>query len=90
MPGVAVAAAVGAACGLFNGLCVAYGRVPSIVVTLATLAIFRGLLSELSSGDRIKPTDVSSSWLAFGKWDAGPLSLVVTVAVVEDNPEGTP
>ena len=33
---------VGAACGLFNGLLVAYGRVQPILVTLATLAIFQG------------------------------------------------
>ena len=36
--GIAVGVGVGIACGLVNGVCVAYGRVPSIVVTLATLA----------------------------------------------------
>lgn len=34
---------VGAACGLVNGLLVALGRLPPIVVTLATLSIFQGL-----------------------------------------------
>ncbi|UNC14218.1 ABC transporter permease [Acidiphilium multivorum] len=33
----------GAACGLVNGLLVALGRLPPIVVTLATLSIFQGL-----------------------------------------------
>jgi len=34
---------VGAACGLLNGLLVAFGRLQPILVTLATLAIFQGL-----------------------------------------------
>ncbi len=80
--GLGVGIGAGVACGLFNGLCVAYGRVPSIVVTLGTLAVFRGLLSELSSGDRVKPTDVSAAWLAFSKDSLGPISLVVAVAIV--------
>ena len=35
--------AVGGLCGLVNGLFVAVGRLPPIVVTLATLSIFQGL-----------------------------------------------
>ena len=35
---------VGVACGLINGLLVAYGRVPSVVATLGTLSVFRGVL----------------------------------------------
>ena len=34
---------IGLACGLANGLMVAIGRVPSLVVTLATLYIIRGI-----------------------------------------------
>lgn len=34
---------VGAGCGAFNGLLVAYGRLAPIIVTLATAAIFNGL-----------------------------------------------
>lgn len=34
---------VGAFCGAFNGLLVAYGRLQPILVTLATLSIFQGL-----------------------------------------------
>ncbi|OYV83375.1 MAG: ABC transporter permease, partial [Acidiphilium sp. 21-68-69] len=39
----AVILAVGAACGLVNGLLVAFGRLQPIVVTLATLSIYQGL-----------------------------------------------
>lgn len=35
--------AIGAACGLLNGVLVAYGRLQPIVVTLGTLAIFQGI-----------------------------------------------
>jgi rhamnose transport system permease protein len=34
---------IGLACGIANGLMVSLGRVPSLVVTLATLYIFRGI-----------------------------------------------
>lgn len=37
------ALAVGALCGAFNGFCVAQLRVPPLIVTLGTLALFRGL-----------------------------------------------
>ena len=51
--GVAIAAALvaGALCGLFNGLLVANLRLPSLVVTLGTLALFRGL-AYVVLGDR--------------------------------------
>ena len=45
-----LAMGVGLACGLFNGLLVAVGRVPAIIATLATLAIFRGVTFEATGG----------------------------------------
>jgi len=41
---IALTIGVGALAGLVNGVIVAYGRVPAIVATLGTLAIFRGVL----------------------------------------------
>lgn len=38
-----VAILVGVACGAFNGFLVAYLRLPSLAVTIGTLALFRGL-----------------------------------------------
>ena len=40
---VFIAIAVGAACGAFNGLLVAVMGLPSIVVTIGTLSLFRGI-----------------------------------------------
>jgi rhamnose transport system permease protein len=41
---MSLAIAAGAALGLINGLLVSYGRIPSIIVTLGTLAIYRAAL----------------------------------------------
>lgn len=50
--------AIGAACGLVNGLLVAYGRVSSIFVTLGGLSIYRGLATIYAHGQQIEPKDV--------------------------------
>lgn len=53
---------VGALFGIANGLLVAYTRVPAIIVTLATMAIFRSLLVEFS-GARSITTASLPAWL---------------------------
>lgn len=58
----AYAMAVGTAFGIVNGLLVAYARVPSIIVTLATMAIFRSLLVEYSDAKSIT-SDALPGWL---------------------------
>ncbi|MEO7849165.1 MAG: ABC transporter permease, partial [Arachnia sp.] len=63
--GILIAIGVGLLCGAFNGVVVAYGRVPSIVVTLGTLAIFRGIDAILSSGRQISSGMVPPQWLAW-------------------------
>ncbi len=40
---VGAAMATGAACGLFNGVMIAWARIPPLVTTLATLSLYRGL-----------------------------------------------
>ena len=65
MPPVALVAfsmAVGASFGAFNGFFVAYARVPAIIVTLATMALFRSALVELSGGTSIN-TAMLPQWL---------------------------
>ena len=60
-----LAMAVGLACGLFNGLLVAVGRVPAIIATLATLAIYRGLAFEATGGggDNISAFQLPANFL---------------------------
>jgi len=50
---VLMAIGIGAAMGLLNGISVAYGKVPSILVTLGTLAIYRTILVEYSGAKTV-------------------------------------
>lgn len=53
---------VGAGFGLVNGLLVAYARIPSIIVTLATMALFRSFLVEYSDAKSITAATLPT-WL---------------------------
>lgn len=87
---VAMAMALGAVMGSVNGLLVAYGRVPAIIVTLGTLALYRTILVELSGAKTV----VSSSqpqWmidlptinvLSFGELDIRLLFFIAVLVVV--------
>lgn len=59
---VACAMAVGAGFGVVNGFLVAYARVPAIIVTLATMAIFRSALVEFADGKSITSQQLPA-WL---------------------------
>ena len=59
---VGIAVALGAVMGSLNGVLVAWGRVPSIIVTLGTLAIYRGFLIDYS-GAKTVTTDSLPPWL---------------------------
>ena len=50
---VLMAIGVGAIMGLINGVLVAYGRVPAIITTLGTLAIYRTILVEYSGAQTV-------------------------------------
>jgi rhamnose transport system ATP-binding protein len=60
---LALACAVGLGCGLINGLVVTVGRVPAIVVTLGTLALYRGFDSLVAHGKQISADQVPAAWL---------------------------
>jgi rhamnose transport system permease protein len=50
---VLIAVAIGVGLGLVNGLLVTVGRIPAIIATIGTLAIFRGLLFEITNGQNV-------------------------------------
>jgi rhamnose transport system permease protein len=60
-----VATVVGAILGSVNGLLVAYGGVPAIIVTLGTLALFRTLISLYSGGANVVAGDLPGWVLQF-------------------------
>ncbi|CAB4771582.1 unannotated protein [freshwater metagenome] len=55
---ILIAMVVGGICGLINGYLVSYGKIPSIIATLGTLAIFRGAVFVVSDNVQIDPNDV--------------------------------
>jgi rhamnose transport system permease protein len=59
---VGIAMGFGALLGSINGLLVVYGRVPSIIVTLGTLAIYRGILVDYAQAKTIT-TEMMPDWL---------------------------
>ena len=59
---ITMAVAMGAAMGAVNGVLVAWGRVPPIIVTLGTLAIYRGILVE-TFGGMVITTHKLPEWL---------------------------
>jgi rhamnose transport system permease protein len=79
--------AVGALCGLVNGVVVAVAKVPSLVVTLGTLYAVRGLDSLwASSSDRlqINAADLPGGFKSFGgaRLLGVPVLFLIAVAVV--------
>jgi rhamnose transport system permease protein len=62
-----LAMVIGLGCGVVNGLLVAVGRIPAIIATLATLAIYRGLVFEVSGGgdDFVSAYQLPPSFLDF-------------------------
>jgi rhamnose transport system permease protein len=59
---VLLAVGVGALMGAINGLLIAYGRVPAIITTLGTLAIYRNLLVSYSGAQSVV-TNSLPAWL---------------------------
>jgi rhamnose transport system permease protein len=61
-----IGALVGAGLGLINGLLVALGRVPALVITLGTLYIYRGVVLTWAGSDRINAGDMPREFLRLG------------------------
>jgi len=76
--------AIGLACGAVNGAIVAIARVPSLVVTLATLYIFRAMDVLIVGGGMVVASTLPNSFLAIPKSSIGavPYVAIVIAAVV--------
>jgi rhamnose transport system permease protein len=58
-----LAMGVGVLLGLVNGLLVVVGRIPAIIATLATLAIYRGISFQVTGGDAISAFQLPDNFL---------------------------
>jgi rhamnose transport system permease protein len=74
---------IGLVCGLLNGVMVSAGRVPSLVVTLATLYIFRGVDILIVGGKEVVASSLPSAFLNIPKATVfGIPDLAIAIAVV--------
>ena len=74
---------IGLACGLLNGIMVSAGQVPSLVVTLATLYIFRGIDILIVGGKEVVASSLPSAFLNIPKATVfGIPILAIAIAVV--------
>lgn len=76
---VIVALAVGAACGLFNGLLVAVVRIPPILATLGTMKLFEGISFVITKGSPITSFPKPFLFLGSGSIVHVPVPMVVFV-----------
>jgi rhamnose transport system permease protein len=74
---------IGLACGIVNGIMVAAGRVPSLVVTLATLYIIRGIDILIVGGNEVDASSLPNAFLDIPKDTiAGIPDIAIAVAVL--------
>lgn len=80
----AVALAVGALCGLLNGLLIARLGLPSLVVTLGTFSFYRGLAYALLGDEAARGYPAAFTWLGQGRLPGTrvPVALVLFVVLV--------
>ena len=62
---MALAVGVGSVLGMINGTLIAFVGIPPIVVTLGTLAVFRGLIFLIAGGAWLTSKDMNETFLAF-------------------------
>lgn len=78
---VAIGLVTGLAAGMINGALVTLGRVPSIVATIGTMTLFRGIAYAVL-GDRVLK-DYPLSFTVFGQgYAVGPLSIELSILIV--------
>lgn len=75
-----VGIAVGAACGWVNGMLISRLGLPSIVVTIATMAVFAGLALAVSGGSSL-PAPPEFQAIGFGRLAGVPVPLIIWLAV---------
>jgi rhamnose transport system permease protein len=74
--------ALGAACGLLNGVLVTWGQVPALVVTLGTLYAFRGLAFLWTGGSQVSANQLPDPFLNLGSDSIAGIPILVVIALV--------
>ncbi len=77
-----VGMSIGAVMGLFNGVLVAYGKIPPIITTLGTVNIYRGLTFLLSKGTWVTAHEMTESYIGFPRTTFLSISLLLWISFV--------
>ena len=80
--GIAVTLLLGAFIGLINGVLVAFGRMPSIIVTLGMLTVLQGINLTLINGQFITDLPPALRFFGIGQFLGIPISLWTAAVVV--------
>ncbi|XVQ89657.1 ABC transporter permease [Microbispora siamensis] len=79
---VLLGVAIGALCGIVNGLLVSFGRVPALVVTLGTLYVIQGVDHYIAHGRQINAVDLPPALLSLGNGSVLGVPYLPLIAVV--------
>ncbi len=79
--GLAVGLLIGVGIGLFNGFLVAWGRMPAIIVTLATMGMARGLGLIYSGGYPISGLPGWIAWFGVGRIGTVPVPVIFMIVI---------
>jgi len=74
--------AIGAALGAFNGVLVAYGKIPPIITTLGTMSIYRGLTFVLSKGTWVTAHEMTTAFIGFPRATFLGISALIWMALM--------
>jgi rhamnose transport system permease protein len=77
-----LALGIGAACGAVNGLIVTVGRVPSLVVTLGTLYVIRGIDGAWAGGNQVNASMLPESFNKIGYGTIAGVPYLGIIAIV--------
>ena len=79
--GIFLVLLLGVACGAINGFFSTYGKIPSFIVTLATMSIYRGLAFLITKGTPIFSVSDSLEPLFYGRFIGIPLPFYYVVVL---------
>jgi ribose transport system permease protein len=79
--GLLAGTVLGVGLGIFNGLLVAWGRMPAIIVTLATMGIARGIGLIYSGGYPISGLPSWISWFGVGRVGMVPVPVIIMLII---------
>lgn len=77
-----IVTALGAVLGLINGVLVAYAKVPSLVLTLGTLYVYRGVTVMWAGSSRINASDMPREFLHLGTGKILGVPILTVIALV--------